>query len=155
MFPIQLSDHTTLSEPVIQPDRAIPIIKRTVRAEECLRHADLVCIGEGEGMMVEIATRLDEGRPYHDIQNLAYRNAQGELVFNPMLPLVKDLDALPLPDYDYEDHYVLHEGAMARFTPALNGAFSNGQARLTIHATTWAARSYPALPASSSALAAR
>jgi radical SAM superfamily enzyme YgiQ (UPF0313 family) len=107
----------------IRAGRKTPVIwggiHPTVRAEECLRHADLVCIGEGEEMLVELAVRLDEGRDYHDIENLAYMNAQGEAVFNPMAPLVKDLDALPLPDYDYEDHYVLHEGKMVRFTPSL------------------------------------
>jgi anaerobic magnesium-protoporphyrin IX monomethyl ester cyclase len=108
-------------------------IHPTVRPEECLRYADLVCIGEGEESMVELAQRLAAGRDYHDVNNLAYLDEQECLVENPLYPLIRELDTLPLPDYDYADHYVLHEGEVVRVTQKLmefylsdSGAWSRG-----------------------------
>jgi anaerobic magnesium-protoporphyrin IX monomethyl ester cyclase len=91
----------------------------TVRPAECLRYADLVCIGEGEQTIVELAQRIAEGRDYSDVNNLAYLDAQGAMVTNPLYPLIQDLDALPFPDYEFEHHYVLHEGWVVRFSQNL------------------------------------
>lgn len=94
-------------------------IHPTVEPAESLHHADLVCIGEGEACMVTLAQRLATGEAYTEVPNLAYINDQGQLVVNPLSPLVRNLDELPLPDYDFVDHYVLHEGRVLPMTPAL------------------------------------
>lgn len=105
---------TSLSVPVIWGG-----IHPTVRPEECLRYADLVCIGEGEQTIVELAQRIAEGRDYSDVNNLARLDAQERLVINPLHPLEKNLDALPFPDYAFAQHFVLHEGHLVPFTQAL------------------------------------
>jgi anaerobic magnesium-protoporphyrin IX monomethyl ester cyclase len=87
----------------------------TVRSEECLRYADMVCIGEGERAMVELAQRIAEGRDYGDVNNLARLDSEGHLVTNLPYPLECDLDALPFPDYEFEQHYVLHEEHVVPF----------------------------------------
>lgn len=94
-------------------------IHPTVEPAECLRYADLVCIGEGEATLVTLAQRLAAAAAYTDITNLAYLNEQGQLVINPLMPLVDDLDELPLPDYDYEHHFVLHEGRIVPMSQQL------------------------------------
>jgi anaerobic magnesium-protoporphyrin IX monomethyl ester cyclase len=91
----------------------------TVRPVECLRHADLVCIGEGEHAIVEMAQRIAQGADWHDVPNVAYLRPGGDMTANPLRPLAQDLDALPFPDYDYQEHYVLHEGQVVRFTQQL------------------------------------
>lgn len=94
-------------------------IHPTVRPAECLEYADLVCIGEGEDTIIELARRIDMGETYHDVKNLAYRDGDGKLVQNPLYPLVPDLDELPLPDHDFSTHYVLHEGNVVPCTRTL------------------------------------
>jgi anaerobic magnesium-protoporphyrin IX monomethyl ester cyclase len=87
--------------------------------EQCLEYADLVCIGEGERMIVELAHCIAEGRDYRHVGNLAYLNDVGKLVLNPLYPLDKNLDDLPFPDYDFEEQFVVHEGKLVRLNQNL------------------------------------
>lgn len=82
----------------------------TVRPEECLQSADLVCIGEGERTIIELARGLREERDCSKINNLALLGPGGSPVVNPVFPLEQDLDALPFPDYDFAGQFILHDG---------------------------------------------
>jgi anaerobic magnesium-protoporphyrin IX monomethyl ester cyclase len=65
---------------------------------------DMVCVGEGEYPLLELAAALDEGRDFSAIANLWVRR-HGEVIRNPLRPLVADLDELPFPDrelFDFE-----------------------------------------------------
>jgi radical SAM superfamily enzyme YgiQ (UPF0313 family) len=78
----------------------------TVRPEECLEFADYVCIGEGEEALVRfLELHRDGGDPAEAPNFCVLKN--GELVKNEVLPLIEDLDALPLQDFTLEDHHVL------------------------------------------------
>jgi anaerobic magnesium-protoporphyrin IX monomethyl ester cyclase len=99
---------------------SIPIIwggvHPTVRPDECLEYADIVCIGEGEEALAELAERMEKGQDYSDIANLCLvRN--NETIINPLRPLMQDLDALPWLDYGPENHYVrdLHTDNLVPF----------------------------------------
>ncbi|MAF67542.1 MAG: hypothetical protein CMJ84_18035 [Planctomycetes bacterium] len=59
---------------------------------------DAICIGEGEGALVDLLNALEAGEDWRGIENLAYTDESGELVRNPLRPLVRDLDALGFPD---------------------------------------------------------
>lgn len=84
----------------------------TLFPEDCAGHADLVCRGEGEPFMIDLAGRLATGRGYLDIPNGGYLQ-EGRLVLNEVAPLVPDLDALPFVDFTFEDeHFVDAEGAV-------------------------------------------
>lgn len=106
--------HRQLEAPVIWGG-----VHPTVRPAECLQHADLICIGEGERAIVELARRMAAGHDHLDVPNLGYLDKNGQLILNPLYPLEYDLDNLPFPDYDYEEHYVLHEGELQPFTQEL------------------------------------
>ena len=106
--------HSTVSVPIIWGG-----IHPTVRPKECLQYADLVCIGEGEETIVELAQRIENGQEYRDVKNLAYLNEQGQVITNPLYPLISDLDTLPLPDYDIENHFLLHEDEVVPFSQDL------------------------------------
>ncbi len=93
-------------------------IHPTLRPEECLQHADLVCVGEGEEALRELAQHLADGQGYTGIDNMWYRQ-DGEVVRTPMRRLVEDLDVYPYPDYDLESCFVLHEGAIRPMTSDL------------------------------------
>ncbi|MBT4671939.1 MAG: B12-binding domain-containing radical SAM protein [Rhodospirillaceae bacterium] len=61
------------------------------------KHIDYVCMGEGEGLLVDICQALAAGGDVRSIANLAYLDG-GQLVQNPMRPL-EDISAQPVPDY--------------------------------------------------------
>jgi magnesium-protoporphyrin IX monomethyl ester (oxidative) cyclase len=56
---------------------------------------DCLCIGEGEGAMLDLA----EGRPPAETPNLVYRDG-GRIVANPRRGRIIDLDSLPFPAYE-------------------------------------------------------
>jgi radical SAM superfamily enzyme YgiQ (UPF0313 family) len=87
----------------------------TLRPEECLEYADLVCVGEGEDALRELALKMAHGGDYTGIQNIWHRQ-NGEIVRMPLRPLVTNLDVYPYPDYDLGAEYVLHEGALQPMT---------------------------------------
>lgn len=105
--------HAALDVPVIWGG-----VHPTVRPEECLQYADLVCIGEGERAILELAGKIQERRDYRDVHNLALRDS-GSLITNPLSPLESDLDALPFPDHDYKQHHILHDGHLEPCRPGL------------------------------------
>jgi anaerobic magnesium-protoporphyrin IX monomethyl ester cyclase len=59
---------------------------------------DIICRGEGEGALTELADALSAGQSYRTIANLWLRDADGGIVRNDVRPLCQDLDTLPEPD---------------------------------------------------------
>ena len=59
---------------------------------------DMVCIGEGEETLVELADRMERGETSRDLPGLWYKKADGTIVRSAPRPLIKDLDTLPDPD---------------------------------------------------------
>jgi len=56
---------------------------------------DFLCIGEGEGALLDLA----DGKPLPDIANLVFRNGE-RIVANPRRSRILDLDELPFPAYE-------------------------------------------------------
>ncbi|WP_067072213.1 B12-binding domain-containing radical SAM protein [Methanoculleus horonobensis] len=75
---------------------------------DCTGHADLVCRGEGEEFMLDLAERVASGRGFADIPNGGYLS-DGETVLNDLRPLIADLDDLPFLDFAFENEYVLDQ----------------------------------------------
>jgi len=93
-------------------------IHPTLQPEECASFADYLCIGEGEEAVVELALNLAHDEGTDAIRNIwPVKNASP--VMGPLRPLIKDLDLLPLPDYDLAGDYVLCEDELIRMTPEL------------------------------------
>jgi len=88
-------------------------IHPTLAPDQSLRHADMVCVGEGEGTGLDLAERLEQGRDYTDVRGLHLRR-NGEIIRNPLRPYTRDLDALPFPQHDVENWYVLTRGGVVR-----------------------------------------
>lgn len=68
-------------------------------AEESLRHADIVCVGEGEEALLEFAANPNRT----DIQNFWY-NVDGGIVRNPKRLLQKNLDELPMAMFGHQEY---------------------------------------------------
>jgi len=58
---------------------------------------DGVCVGEGEYALLDLVKALDEGRSPKDVENWWIKDGE-KIHRNPLRPLIKDLDELPLPD---------------------------------------------------------
>ncbi|MBN1593697.1 MAG: B12-binding domain-containing radical SAM protein [Candidatus Coatesbacteria bacterium] len=80
-------------------------IHATIRPEECLEHADIVVIGEGEETMLDIAKRQADPAACMEIPNVCIKTNDG-IRKNPVRPLIQDLDSLPAPDFDNPDYNV-------------------------------------------------
>lgn len=65
---------------------------------------DVICRGEGEFAMLELADYLEQHRCISDIKNL-YIKSNGRIFKNDPRPLVDNLDALPFADFGPYDHY--------------------------------------------------
>lgn len=72
----------------------------TTAPEDCQKYADYVCIGEGEGAILQLIRNIRDKKDTSKILNI-YPNQ--------LRPLIQDLDTLPLPDFEYENHYILSQ----------------------------------------------
>lgn len=77
---------------------------------------DGLCVGEGEGPIVDLANALGNGGLKPDIPNWWFK-LDGEIVRNPVRPLVRDLGSLPHPDRElvYKKHEYLRDARIKHF----------------------------------------
>ena len=53
--------------------------------------------GEAEHSFSEYVNRVEQGRPYHDVPGILFRDIQGNVINTGLAPVVKDLDSLAPP----------------------------------------------------------
>lgn len=87
----------------------------TMRPVECIDYdfVDIVCVGEGEDAVVELANRLDGREKITHVENLWVKE-NGKVYQNPVRPLIQNLDNLPWPDRDAFDkrHLRISDGSI-------------------------------------------
>ena len=59
---------------------------------------DAVCVGEGEGAMLDLVQALDDSRPLTGIENWWIKVDGGQIERNPVRAAESDLDAIAFPD---------------------------------------------------------
>lgn len=67
---------------------------------------DFAVIGEGEETILELLEYLEQGENLEEVKGIGYRDKDGNIIFTTMREPIKDLDALPMPDFEgfgYED----------------------------------------------------
>ncbi|MCL2883998.1 MAG: B12-binding domain-containing radical SAM protein [Oscillospiraceae bacterium] len=70
-----------------------------------------VTIGEGEYPLLDLLTSIrDTGAVRTDIQSMYFKEADGQIIQNPVRPLIEELDELPFPDLDLFDYLNLRTG---------------------------------------------
>jgi len=67
-----------------------------VIAEACF---DMVCVGEGEYVIMDIAECVDQGRGFEGIANLWVKQPDGSVKKNAVRPYETDLDSFPFSDW--------------------------------------------------------
>ncbi|MGD9121047.1 MAG: radical SAM protein [Desulfobacterales bacterium] len=93
-------------------------IHPTVSPESCLERSDIVCIGEGEGALEDLAVALRDGKDYYSVNNLWIRQ-NGHLQQNPLRPLIQNLDAVPFPAYARDSFYFIGSNKITRKDAAI------------------------------------
>jgi radical SAM superfamily enzyme YgiQ (UPF0313 family) len=93
-------------------------IHPTIRPDECLDYADMVCIGEGEETLVELADKMEAGQDYFDTPGMWFRNNE-KIIKNKLRPLIQDLNSIPFQDYDCKTHYILSSGRIQKMNEYL------------------------------------
>ena len=71
----------------------------TLEPDMCIKDTDLVCVGEGEQVIVDLAQRIDAGEPLTNVPGVWAKDAAGEIIRNPGRPLL-ELEDLAIPDFD-------------------------------------------------------
>ncbi len=84
-------------------------IHPTIRPLECIKYADMVCIGESEISLSMLMKKMSNGESWKSI-SIPGIIKQNEPT-NHLLPgpILEDLTELPLPDYDSEDQFILYK----------------------------------------------
>jgi len=99
----------------------IPIVyggvHATISPEDCIKHADIVCVGEGEEAVVELTRAIENGKSIDKIKNLWIRKEDktSKIIKNPVRKLIDNIDKLPFPDYEIQDHYILEKSRLRKF----------------------------------------
>lgn len=88
----------------------------TIRPDQCIELADIVCVGEGEKAIVELAAKLLQGEAIDNIQNLWIKK-EGKIIKNDLRHLIQDLDSLPFPDFLIENKYFVEGGTALPLLP--------------------------------------
>jgi anaerobic magnesium-protoporphyrin IX monomethyl ester cyclase len=90
-------------------------VQPTMEPEECLKYADMVCLGEGEESIIELVEHMDHDEPYLDTRNMWFKNGDG-IIRNQLRPLIQNLDTVPFPDYSCKDHFIIQDRDMKELT---------------------------------------
>jgi len=89
-------------------------IHATLSPESCINDCDIVCVGEGEEAIVEVANAIENKKPLDNIKNIWIKK-DGKIIKNEVRDLIDDLDKLPFPDFDIKNHYILDKGKIRAF----------------------------------------
>lgn len=87
----------------IKKIKKVPIIfgglHPTLVPEEVIKESsvDMICIGEGEEAIVELADSMEKGSIEYNIESIWFKN-NGEIIRNAIRPLLQDLDSIPFWD---------------------------------------------------------
>lgn len=81
---------------------------------------DAICVGEGEGAIVDLADAIDRGDDISTISNLHVKRGD-RVIRNEPRPLCQDLDALPMPDRGLLGRYPQYRCVGARAVIASRG----------------------------------
>jgi len=95
-----------------------------VKPDESLRHADMICLGEGEEALLCLVKNYDEGKFDLSTKNIWFKTDNG-IVQNEMRDLEENLDTYPFPDFDLNSQFVMTENGFEKLAEKhFNGEYS-------------------------------
>jgi anaerobic magnesium-protoporphyrin IX monomethyl ester cyclase len=97
-------------------------VHATISPEDCIKSCEIVCVGEAEGAIVELANAIENKKSIEKIRNLWIKK-ENKIIKNPVRNLIDNLDEIPMPDYEIDNHYILNNGKIRKFSESdLDGA---------------------------------
>lgn len=107
-------NHSSCKDTIVEIRRLLPESKILLRGEvttflpiETLNRIpelDISAMYDSEYTIYEVLTCIQRQSPFSNIQNIAYRNEESEVIINTVEKSKNCLDALPFPDYDIYDY---------------------------------------------------
>jgi radical SAM superfamily enzyme YgiQ (UPF0313 family) len=98
-------------------------VHATIFPEDCIKICDIVCVGEAEEAILDFVKAIEKNHPLDKIKNIWIKKSNGKIIKNPVRNLIDNLDSLPLPDYEANNHYRLDKGRIRKFHESdLDGA---------------------------------
>lgn len=85
---------------------------------------DMICVGEGEGLVAELCNKLESNSDITSIRNLWIKSS-GKIIKNELRPLIA-LDDLPVLDFDGFDDYNFYRPLAGRLYRMANVDISRG-----------------------------
>ena len=96
----------------------VPIIyggvHATISPEDCIKYSDIICVGEGEEAILDLAKAVEQKKDFSKIKNLWVRK-EDKVIKNSVRTMIDNIDSLPLPDYDIENHFILEKSKLRKF----------------------------------------
>jgi radical SAM superfamily enzyme YgiQ (UPF0313 family) len=72
--------------------------------------ADYIVRGEGELTLLDLVTKITKGDSTKNVLGISYKSDKVRVINNPNRPLIKNLDSLPLIDFENFTYLGKHEG---------------------------------------------
>ena len=89
-------------------------IHATISPQECIKYCNIVCVGEAEQAVVELANAIEKDKSINKIKNLWVRK-KDKIIKNRVRPLIDNIDRIPFPDFEISTHYILDKGKLRKF----------------------------------------
>ncbi|MBI4846467.1 MAG: B12-binding domain-containing radical SAM protein [Candidatus Omnitrophica bacterium] len=101
---------------------SVPVIwggpQPTAQPEICLKYADMVCLGDGDEAIVDVANMIQSNNLNIKIPNIVTQGGN-EIICYDVRPLVQDLDNLPVPDCDIMGQFIVSENKLMKLDESL------------------------------------
>lgn len=96
-----------------------------IKPDESLRHADMICMGEGEEALLELVGSMPEMGVWNtSIKNIWFNSASG-IIRNELRNLEENLDKYPFPDFDLSTQFIMTDSGFNKFSADyLNAEYS-------------------------------
>lgn len=117
-------------------------IHPTICPEESLCYADIVCIGEGEDIILKLIQTIESGGNLYDVKGIYFKD-KGKMIKNSLASLINDLDLIPHPDYDLNDKFILDGDRILKLDHCLQKKHSSNDDGKYIYYETMSSRGCP------------
>jgi len=88
----------------------------TTCPDQCIEIADLICVGEGEDAVIELAQNIRDNKSLKKIRNLWIRDKR--IYRNPLRPLIENLDSIPFAYFGSKDTSFIDKNKIIPALPA-------------------------------------
>lgn len=90
----------------------------TIKPDECIKYADIICIGDGELSMLELMRNLKDKKDISNIKNLWIKK-ENKIIKNPIANLNQNLDSVTFYGLSNVNKYSINEGKLSPLDPQL------------------------------------